>query len=115
MKQSRVINNRAYQSKLIKKFKVLSHQILEYSNRGDLRGDFQREISKMLLDFTRCDAIEFWLNGHGKYFRSEMIRRPGKPSLFNMKPYPHGQMTTQNSSIYTMPSSRTGLTLLNPW
>ncbi len=87
MKHSRIINNSVYQSKLVKKFKVLSHQILEYSNRGDLRGDFQREVSKMLLGFSRCNAIEFWLKGHGKYFRSEMIRLLGKPPLFDIKPY----------------------------
>ena len=97
MKRSRIINHRVYQSKLVKKFKVLSHQILEYSNRGDLRGDFQREVSKMLLGFSRCNAIEFWLKGHGKYFRSEMIRLLGKPSLFDIKPY------TQNENGEIIP------------
>ena len=87
MKHSRIINDSVYQSKSVKKFKVLSHQILEYSNRGDLRTDFQREVSKMLLGFSGCNAIEFWLKGHGKYFRSEMSRLLGKPSLFDIKPY----------------------------
>lgn len=87
MKHSKVINRSASHSKSVKKFKALSHQILEYSNRGDLRPDFQREVSKMLLGFSGCSAVEFWLKGHGKYFRSEMSRLFGKPFHFDIKPY----------------------------
>lgn len=87
MKHSRTINGSVSHSKSVKKFKVLSHQILEYSNRGDLRTDFQREISKMLLAFSKCNAIEFWLKGHGKYFRSQMDYLPGKPFLFDIRTY----------------------------
>jgi signal transduction histidine kinase len=86
MKRSR-INNNVSLSKSVKKFQALSHQILEYSNRGDLRTDFQREISKMLLSFSGCNAVEFWLKGHGKYFRSEMNHLPGKPFLFDIRLY----------------------------
>ncbi|NWG01941.1 MAG: hypothetical protein HXY44_03660 [Syntrophaceae bacterium] len=87
MRHPRIVKDGAFQSELVEKFKVLSHQILEYSNRGELRGDFQREISSMLLDFSGCNVIEFWLKGHGKYFRSEMVCLVGKPSLFDIKPY----------------------------
>lgn len=97
MNHSRIIKESGYRSKSVKKFKVLSHQILEYSNRGDLRTDFQREVSKMLLGLSECNAIEFWLKGHGKYFRSETRRLLGKPSLFVIKPY------TQNENGEIIP------------
>jgi len=41
----------------------------------------------MLLGFSGCNAVEFWLKGHGKYFRGEMNRLPGKPFLFDIRPY----------------------------
>ena len=87
MKRPKISHGKAPGPKSVKNFKALSHKILEYSNRGDLRTDFQREISKMLLGFSGCNAVEFWLKGHGKYFRGEMNRLPGKPFLFDIRPY----------------------------
>ncbi len=104
MKHPKIIQSKAPGSKSVKNFKALSHKILEYSNRGDLRTDFQREISKMLLGFSGCNAVEFWLKGHGKYFRSCMTRLSGKPFLFETRPYPqneHGEIVPQANDDQT--------------
>ncbi len=88
-KGTTICRPKSLQSKLKSKkdFKTLSHQILEYANRGERRTDFHREISKMLLDFSGADAIEFWLTGHGKYFRSETNTLVREIPHFEMKSY----------------------------
>jgi signal transduction histidine kinase len=50
-------------------FHTLSYRILYYANRGFLRSDFLREISKAIMDFSGCDAVELHLIERGKYFR----------------------------------------------
>ena len=57
-------------------FRTLSYRILHYASRGPLRNQFQEEASRMILDFSGCDAVELWLKGHGKYFRCEAMHRP---------------------------------------
>lgn len=57
-------------------FRTLSYRILHYASRGPLRNQFQQEASRMILDFSGCDAVELWLKGHGKYFRCEAMHRP---------------------------------------
>lgn len=60
--------------KSAKDFQTLSHQILQYANRGILRISFQQEVSKMIMDFSGCDGIELWVKDHDKYFRCEAKR-----------------------------------------
>ncbi len=67
-------------------FRALSHRILEYANRGVLRDTFQRYISKMIMDFSGCDAVELWLKEHGKYFRCEARRHSAPSPSFEIKP-----------------------------
>ncbi|MDI7258998.1 MAG: ATP-binding protein [Thermodesulfobacteriota bacterium] len=66
--------------------RALSHWILEYANQGVLRTDFQREVSKVIINFSGCDAVELWLRDHGKYFRTEVRRQSKKPLLFKTEP-----------------------------
>ena len=65
--------------KLAKEFQALSHQILQYANQGLLRPHFQQEVSKMIIDFSGCDAVELWLKDHDKYFRCRAYRHPEGP------------------------------------
>ena len=57
-------------------FRTLSYRISHYASRGTLRNQFQEEVSRMILDFSGCDAVELWLKDHGKYFRCEAMHRP---------------------------------------
>ncbi len=59
----------------------LAYQILELANQGLLRTDFQREVSKRLIDFAGCDAIDLWLKDHDKYYYSESFRRSGRSRI----------------------------------
>ena len=67
-------------------FRTLSHRILEVANRGVLRDTFQRDVSKMIIDFSACDAVEVWLKEHGKYFRCEVRKHGDLSSLFDIRP-----------------------------
>jgi two-component system NtrC family sensor kinase len=71
--------------KRAKGFRALSHQILLLANQGILRPDFQREVSRMILDFSGADEVGLWLKDHGKYFRSVVKRHPQKPFLFGIR------------------------------
>jgi len=72
--------------KLAKDFQELSHQILQYANQGVLRTYFQQEVSKMILNFSGCDAVELWVKDHDKYFRCKANRLPGSSFSFEIKP-----------------------------
>ncbi len=61
----------------------LSRRILRLANRGVPRIDFLREVSKLLMDFSRCDAVELRLIPRVRdelHYRWESTRRP-KPSF----------------------------------
>jgi len=89
MKRSNRIRKNNSFRKLVKDFHALSHQILQYANQGISRITFQHEVSKMIIDFSECDAVELWLKEHGKYFRCE-ARRQSKQS-FSLKITPYVQ------------------------
>ena len=62
----------------------LSHQILQYASRGILRTNFQQTVSKMILEFSGCDAVELWVKEHNKYFRCKMERGPDQSFPFEI-------------------------------
>lgn len=68
-----------------KDFQSLSHQLLLLANQGFLRPDFQREVSRRLLDFSGADEVELWLKDHGRYFRSVVKRPSHKTFLFSIR------------------------------
>jgi len=61
----------------IQDFWDLSNRILEYSNRGVLRVEFQEEVCRMILEFSGCAEVELWLREHGKYHRSVAAAEDG--------------------------------------
>ncbi len=72
--------------KLAEDFRALSNRVLLYANRGLPRIDFVREVSKMLLDFSGCDAVELRLKRHDKCYRSEITRDLKRPFRFEIMP-----------------------------
>jgi signal transduction histidine kinase len=64
---------------LAEDIRILSNRILLFANRGLPRIDFVREISKMLIDISRCDAVELRLKRGEKYYRCEMVRDNEQP------------------------------------
>lgn len=56
-------------------FSALSHEILDYANRGIPRIDFLREVSKKLIKFSQADALELWLRESSKYVRCRINRQ----------------------------------------
>jgi two-component system NtrC family sensor kinase len=64
---------------LAEDIRILSNKILLFANRGLPRIDFVREISKMLIDISRCDAVELRLKRGEKYYRCEMVRDNEQP------------------------------------
>ena len=68
-------NNKAIHSSphnLAEDFYLLSHRILEYANRALPRLDFVREVLKMIIEFSECDAVELRLKRREKFYRFEM-------------------------------------------
>jgi len=72
--------------RLSEDFRPLSHQILHYANRGLPRIEFMREVSKMLIDFSGCDAVELRLKRRDKYYLCEASG--GTEQSFQVKDFP---------------------------
>jgi len=94
------INKNASFRKLAKEFQALSHQILQYANQGLLRPHFQQEVTKMIIDFSGCDAVELWLKDHNKYFRCRANRHPEGPVSSEIVP------CAQNENGEILPDSQ---------
>ncbi len=73
-----------FDHKQIKEFSTLSHRIIHYANAGVLRDKFMLEVSRILMDFSRCDAVELWAKEHDKYYRNEVSCRPKRRSYFGI-------------------------------
>jgi signal transduction histidine kinase len=78
-------------------FRYLSHQILDFANRGYSKFEFIGEISKVILEFSGCDSLELWLKEENKYIYLEIGRGQDFPvkykviyekDLTNIKCYP---------------------------
>jgi hypothetical protein len=65
-------------------FRDLAYRILQYASRGVLRTQFQQEVTKMIMDFSGCDATELWVKEHNKYFRCKMGRSPDQSFPFEI-------------------------------
>lgn len=72
----------------IQDFWELSNRILEYSNRGVLRVEFQEEVCRMILEFSGCPEVELWLREHGKYHRCIAAAEDGIPICRGILAYP---------------------------
>ena len=60
-------------------YRALSQEILRHVNSGIPRIDFLREIAKMLLDFSECDAVELRVRRENQCFRCEATQHPTRP------------------------------------
>ena len=100
MYRSTQINKNASFRKLAKEFQALSHQILQYANQGLLRPHFQQEVSKIIIDFSGCDAVELWLKDHDIYFRCRAYRHPEGPVSSEIMP------CAQNENGEILPDSK---------
>jgi len=100
MTPSKQVHGNASLRRLAKEFQALSHQILQHANRGLLRPHLQQEISKMMIDFSGCDAVELWLKDHDKYFRSRAYRHPGGTVSSELMP------CAQNENGEILPDSK---------
>jgi len=85
-------------SKPMETFRTLARQILQHANRGMLRTEFQRAVSKMLLDFSGCDAVELWVKEHEKYFRCRAEHHADQPPSLDVSP------VMQDDQGHLMPS-----------
>ena len=84
MSRSARVNENASFRKLVEGFHGLSHQILHYANQGLLRPQFQQEVSKLIIHFSGCDAVELWLKDHDRYFRCKAYQGRGLPFSFEI-------------------------------
>jgi hypothetical protein len=48
--------------------------------------DFQQEVSKAFLDFSKCGAVEFWLKDHEKYYRCRASRKAAETPKIQFLP-----------------------------
>jgi signal transduction histidine kinase len=64
----------------------ISRRMLRYASAGPARIDFLREVSKMLMEFCRCDAVELRLRDPDLYFRWEAVKRPKRAFRFVIMP-----------------------------
>ena len=62
----------------------LSRTILHWANRGLPRIDFLREVSRVLMDFIGCDAVEVRLSDGDLHYRWEATRRPESATRFEL-------------------------------
>ncbi len=104
--RSNRISQNASRRKVVEDLQALSHRILQCANQGVLRMNFQQEVSKLIMDFSGCDAVELWLKEHGKYFRCEAKRHPKQSFSFEIKSY------MQNESGEIIPSPDDGPDLI---
>jgi signal transduction histidine kinase len=72
--RSKKVKNHSLSRNLAADFLALSHRILLLATSGLPRIDFVREISKMLIQFSGCDAVELRLKRRQKYYRCEWDR-----------------------------------------
>ena len=57
-------------------FPVLSREILRYAYRDVSRVDFLKECASLLLDFSRCEAIELRIRHGDRYYRCSLSFLP---------------------------------------
>lgn len=86
--------------KLAQNFSALSRRVLRYANRGVPRIEFLREASKMLMEFSGCDAIELRLKHADLHYRWIATAHPEESFRFEIMPY------TRNENGKFIPCSK---------
>ena len=67
-------------------YRNLTHHIMHLATRGLLRTDFLSELSKLLLEFSGCDAVEIWSRERGRYYACEVNRPDRQKFHFRIMP-----------------------------
>ena len=65
-------------------FRSLSIRILHYANRGVSLIAFLRQLSKIILEFSGCDAVELRISDTGILYHARAGRRPEKSFDFSI-------------------------------
>ena len=79
-KRSKLVDSSKTGHKKPQDFSALSRKILKLANRGAPRIQFLRELSRMLIQFSGCDAVELRITDGKLNYRWE-ARDDGKPSF----------------------------------
>ena len=107
-RRSRQIDLHAPGHKLAEDFRALLHRILHYANCGLPRIEFAREVSRMLIDFSGCDAVELRLKRGGKYYLCQAKR--GIRQWFRFEPLPCSQ--TEDGRLIPCPQKDSAMEIL---
>jgi signal transduction histidine kinase len=67
-------------------FSVVSHRLLEYANLGLRKGDFVREASRLLIEYSECDEVEIRLIDHGKLSLFQYVPDANPPFSISVTP-----------------------------
>jgi two-component system NtrC family sensor kinase len=86
-KSSKVVEKKLSTRRTSHEFSELSCNILRLANRGVSRIEFQREISRMLIEFSGCDEIELRITDGMLHYRWEARVKPSESFRFNKLPY----------------------------
>jgi two-component system NtrC family sensor kinase len=68
----------------------VARRVLRYANRGLPRVDFLRRVSRVLMEFARCDAIELRVKDPDLHYCWEASKRPKASSRFTILENRHG-------------------------
>jgi len=60
--------------KIIESLRILTQKIFNSTSRGFHRPEFLCEVSKMILDFSGCDAVALWLKEGDRIYRCETLK-----------------------------------------
>jgi signal transduction histidine kinase len=83
----------------LERYHRLSHELLEYSNRGLLRKDFLPMVAEKLLEFSGADGVELWVReGTDKHFRCSVSGASRMPYGFILVPCPLGEEAAELES-----------------
>lgn len=62
----------------------LSYKIINYSNLGIFLSDFLKKILEVLIDFTRCNSLEIWIQENEKYIHCTLTPKGKKSFQFEL-------------------------------
>jgi len=86
-KRSKLVDSSKTGHKKSQDFSALSRKILKLANRGAPRIEFQREVSRMLIRFSGCDAVELRITDGKLHYRWEARMEPNERFQFEKLPY----------------------------
>lgn len=92
----------------IDEFRILAQRVFKCANHVITRIDFLREISGIVIEHSKCDAVELWLREGNKIYRCEDIA--GIAPSFKIETLCH--LKTEDGEIATTGSNKPTLEIL---